>query len=73
MIGVQADVGKAADIQRAYDEVMKAFGKVDIIVNNAGTSRAMPFEKLTDEILQRRHRAEAVRRHPPDPPGLRRR
>ena len=44
-----ADV--AADIQRAYDEVMKALGKVDIIVNNAGTSRAMPFEKVTDEIL----------------------
>jgi NAD(P)-dependent dehydrogenase (short-subunit alcohol dehydrogenase family) len=51
VIGVQADVGLAADIQRAYDEVMKAFGKVDIIVNNAGTSRAMPFEKVTDEIL----------------------
>ncbi len=51
VIGVQADVGKAADIARAYDEVMKAFGKVDIIVNNAGTSRAMPFEKVTDEIL----------------------
>src|SRR3954449_1530664 len=51
VIGAQADVGVAADIQRAYDEVMKAFGKVDIIVNNAGTSRAMPFEKVTDEIL----------------------
>ena len=51
VIGAQADVGSAADIQRAYDEVMKAFGKVDIIVNNAGTSRAMAFEKVTDEIL----------------------
>jgi NAD(P)-dependent dehydrogenase (short-subunit alcohol dehydrogenase family) len=51
VIGVQADVGLAADIQRAYDEVMKAFGKIDIAVNNAGTSRAAPFEKLTDEIL----------------------
>jgi len=51
VIGAQADVGIAADIQRVYDEVMKAFGKVDIIVNNAGTSRAMPFEKVTDEIL----------------------
>jgi NAD(P)-dependent dehydrogenase (short-subunit alcohol dehydrogenase family) len=30
---------------------MKAFDKADIIVNNAGTSRAMPFEKVTDEIL----------------------
>jgi 3-oxoacyl-[acyl-carrier protein] reductase len=51
VIGVQADVGKAADIQRVYDEVMTAFGKVDIIVNNAGTSRAMPFDKVTDEVL----------------------
>src|SRR3954447_26604233 len=51
VVSAQADVGVAADIQRAYDEVMKAFGKVDIIVNNAGTSRAMPFEKVTDDIL----------------------
>jgi NAD(P)-dependent dehydrogenase (short-subunit alcohol dehydrogenase family) len=51
VIGVQADVSKATDIQRAYDEVMKAFGKADIIVNNAGTSQAMPFEQLTDDIL----------------------
>jgi 3-oxoacyl-[acyl-carrier protein] reductase len=51
VIGVQADVSKAADIERAYNEVMKAFDKVDIIVNNAGTSQAMPFDKLTDDIL----------------------
>ena len=51
VIGVQADVSKAADIQRAYDDVMSAFDKVDIIVNNAGTSQAMPFANLTDEIL----------------------
>ena len=51
VVGVRADISKAADIQRAYDEAMKAFDKVDIIVNNAGTSRAMPFEKVTDEVL----------------------
>jgi NAD(P)-dependent dehydrogenase (short-subunit alcohol dehydrogenase family) len=52
VIGVQADVGSAADIKRCYDEAMQAFGKVDIVVNNAGTSRAMAFDKLSDEILQ---------------------
>ena len=51
VIGVQADVGVAGDVKRAYEEVMRAFGKVDIIVNNAGTSRAGPFENLTDEVL----------------------
>jgi 3-oxoacyl-[acyl-carrier protein] reductase len=52
VVGIQGDVGKAADIQRAYDEAMAAFGKVDIVVNNAGTSRNGPFEALTDDILR---------------------
>src|SRR5579871_788209 len=51
IIGIAADMSKAADVQRAYDEAMKAFNKVDIVVNNAGTSRAMPFDNVTDEIL----------------------
>ncbi len=35
--GLRHDISrKAADVQRAYDEVMREFDKVDIIVNNAG-------------------------------------
>ena len=52
VIGIQGDVGKADDVQRAYNEAMAAFGKVDIMVNNAGTSRAGPFEAMSDELLQ---------------------
>ncbi len=52
VVGVQADVGKAEDVQRSYDEAMAAFGKLDIAVNNAGTSATGPFENLTDEIMQ---------------------
>jgi NAD(P)-dependent dehydrogenase (short-subunit alcohol dehydrogenase family) len=44
------DVAKADDIQRTYDGVVKAFGKVDILINNAGQSMAMPAEQITDEI-----------------------
>jgi 3-oxoacyl-[acyl-carrier protein] reductase len=51
VVGIQGDVGVAADVARAYDEAMKGLGKIDILVNNAGTSRAAPFEQLTDEIL----------------------
>ena len=51
VIGVQGDVGTAKDVQRAYDETMAAFGKIDIAVNNAGTSRTGAFEALTDEML----------------------
>ena len=52
VVAVAADVANATDVKRAYDEVMRAFGKVDIVVNNAGTSRAGPFEDLTDEVMQ---------------------
>jgi 3-oxoacyl-[acyl-carrier protein] reductase len=47
---VQADVAVAADLRRAYDEIMARFGKIDIVVNNAGTSRTGAFEEITDEI-----------------------
>jgi 3-oxoacyl-[acyl-carrier protein] reductase len=47
---VQADVALAADLRRAYDEAMRLFGKIDIVVNNAGTSRTGAFEAITDEM-----------------------
>ena len=50
--GVAADVGTAAGVQSAYDQAMKAFGKLDIAVNNAGTSATGPFEKLSDAVMQ---------------------
>jgi 3-oxoacyl-[acyl-carrier protein] reductase len=50
--GVVADVGRSPDIQTVFDETMKAFGKVDIVVNNAGVLRIGAFEALTDDILQ---------------------
>src|ERR1700760_468418 len=46
------DVAKADDIQKTYDGVIEAFGKVDILINNAGQSMAMPSTEITDEIWQ---------------------
>jgi NAD(P)-dependent dehydrogenase (short-subunit alcohol dehydrogenase family) len=46
------DVSKAADISKAYEKIAADFGKVDVLVNNAGTSRAMAFETITDEVWQ---------------------
>jgi 3-oxoacyl-[acyl-carrier protein] reductase len=48
----QCDVSKDDDIKKTVPAVMKEFGKVDILINNAGTSRAMMFDKITDEIWQ---------------------
>jgi len=52
VVAIPGDVSAAADVKRVYDEAMAAFGKIDIVVNNAGTSRNGPFEELTDEIMQ---------------------
>jgi NAD(P)-dependent dehydrogenase (short-subunit alcohol dehydrogenase family) len=52
IVTVVADVANAGDIKRAYEEAMQSLGRIDIVVNNAGTSRAGPFESLTDEIMQ---------------------
>jgi len=46
----QAAVAITADLRPAYDEVMARFGKIDIVVNNAGTSRTGAFEEITDEV-----------------------
>jgi 3-oxoacyl-[acyl-carrier protein] reductase len=48
-IAVQGDVAKAADVQRLFAETNKAFGKVDVLVNNAGIYRFAPIEEITEE------------------------
>ena len=48
----RCDVTKAQDIASAYGQVMATLGRVDIVVNNAGTSRTGPFASITDEVWQ---------------------
>jgi 3-oxoacyl-[acyl-carrier protein] reductase len=38
--------------QRVLDACLDAFGRVDVLVNNAGTSAVRPLEQLTDEDWQ---------------------
>jgi 3-oxoacyl-[acyl-carrier protein] reductase len=49
---ISCDVSKAADIRKAYDQIMSEFGKIDIYVNNAGQSTRGPSEEITDEMWQ---------------------
>src|SRR6266853_2431608 len=45
-IAVKGDVAKAADVRRLFDETKKAFGAVDVLVNNAGVYLFQPIEEV---------------------------
>jgi 3-oxoacyl-[acyl-carrier protein] reductase len=46
---VQADVSKPDDIKRLFAETKKTYGKVDVLVNNAGIYDFKPLEAITAE------------------------
>ncbi|MBN8890681.1 MAG: short-chain dehydrogenase [Acetobacteraceae bacterium SCN 69-10] len=49
---IACDVSRADEIARAHAAAMAELGRIDIVVNNAGTSRTGAFESITDEIWQ---------------------
>jgi len=48
-VAVQGDVAKKSDIEKLFTETKKAFGKVDVLVNNAGIYEFAPIEQITEE------------------------
>ncbi|MFZ0870520.1 MAG: glucose 1-dehydrogenase [Rhodanobacter sp.] len=52
-IAVQGDVSKAADVLRLFAETKKAFGTLDVLVNNAGVYQFAPLEEVTESEFHR--------------------
>ena len=50
---VQGDVSKAADVQRIFAETKKAFGHLDVLVNNAAIYQFAPVGEITEEHFDR--------------------
>lgn len=50
-IAVQADVSNEADVARLFEETRKAFGTLDILVNNAVFQQYLPIEQASAEAF----------------------
>lgn len=52
-IAIQGNVSEPGDIHRLFSETKKAYGKLDVLVNNAGTYEFASLEKVTPEHIQK--------------------
>jgi 3-oxoacyl-[acyl-carrier protein] reductase/7-alpha-hydroxysteroid dehydrogenase len=59
-IAVQADVTKANDVKRLFEETTAKLGKVDTLVNNAGVYRFEPVEAVTEEEFHRQFNSNVL-------------
>jgi 3-oxoacyl-[acyl-carrier protein] reductase len=55
-MAIRADVGNAADVENLFAEALKAFGSVDVVVNNSGIMPLSPIGKADagtfDKVIQ---------------------
>ena len=49
---VQCDITDTDAVNQAVDDVLSKFGRIDIVVNNAGTGAVAPAEDITDEQFE---------------------
>ncbi|MBR1930818.1 MAG: SDR family oxidoreductase [Lachnospiraceae bacterium] len=48
-MGVSCDITDTERVAKAVEEVLDKFGRIDILINNAGTGAVAPAEDITDE------------------------
>ncbi|MGA8532281.1 MAG: glucose 1-dehydrogenase [Acidobacteriaceae bacterium] len=52
-LAVQGDVARAADVERLFAEAQKAFGRLDVLVNNAGVYAFSPLTEVKEAEFHR--------------------
>jgi NAD(P)-dependent dehydrogenase (short-subunit alcohol dehydrogenase family) len=54
-VAVAADVGERGAPQRVVDETLRAFGRVDVVVNNAAVIRNGPLDSFTRDVFEQHY------------------
>lgn len=52
-IYVQADLTKETNIKNMFNKIKDKYGKIDILINNAGRTFNTPFKEITEESITR--------------------
>ncbi len=50
-LAIQRDVRRLADIQRLFEQASERFGKIDVLVANAGIAKFAPIESFPEELF----------------------
>jgi gluconate 5-dehydrogenase len=48
-LAIKCDITDTENVEKAIDEALSHFGKIDILINNAGTGAVAPAEDITDD------------------------
>jgi len=51
-ITARVDITNEGEVGRAVSETLERFGRIDVLVNNAGISRHRPIEEMTVEMFE---------------------
>ena len=51
-VAIQADIRERAQIQALFDQIYQTFGRLDVLVNNAGINQDRPFLDMSDDAWE---------------------
>jgi dehydrogenase/reductase SDR family member 7B len=53
VVAVSADVTSPGDNKHMVDEALRSFGRIDVLINNAGISMRAIFEEVDPEVIRK--------------------